>query len=80
MKPDFKKPKLCITNPQTPEFIRRLKIRNKNNPPTNVKSFADIENEEVDKIKKYKFKAAPAQKTGKSKVSIKNQLNPQPSQ
>ena len=76
MKPDFKKPKLCITNPQTPEFIRRLKIRNKNNPPTNVKSFADIENEEVDKMKKYKFKAAPAPKTGKSKVSIKKSTKP----
>ena len=59
MKPHFQKPKLFITVPKTPELVRRLKAQHKRNNP-HIKSFIQREEEEVQEMRKYMFKAAPA--------------------
>lgn len=74
MKPDFPKPvRMVLTNPKTPELIRRIKSQNKR-PLAHIKSFVQRENEEVEKMKKYKFKAAPVPKTVKPRLPISDRI------
>ena len=72
MKPHFQKPKLAHTVPKTPELIRRLRGQRKR--PNPHKSFADKEKEEVEAMKKYKFKAAPVPKAVKKPSSLPNRV------
>ena len=72
MKPHFQKPKLAHTVPKTPELIRRL--RGQRRRPNPHKSFAEKEKEEVEAMKKYKFKAAPVPRAVKKPGALPNRV------
>ena len=68
MKPHFQKPKLAHTVPKTPEFIRRMKGQRRR--PISHKSHAEKEKEEVDAMRKYKFKAGKVPKAVKKPAGL----------